>query len=69
MDKPIARRYNGSKGVIAVAKIDAQLGVRVTNDLKTRLTKQARSEKRSVSALVVDVVEAYLESKGSGKQD
>lgn len=50
-------------------KIDAQLGVRVTKDLKARLTAQARSERKSVSTLVVQVVEAYLASKGNGKQE
>lgn len=49
-------------------KIDAQLGIRVTKDLKARLTAQARSEMKSVSTLVVEVVEAYLESKGNGKK-
>ena len=49
-------------------KIDAQLGIRVTKDLKTRLTAQVKSEMKSVSTLVVEVVEAYLDSKGMGKQ-
>lgn len=49
-------------------KIDAQLGIRVTKDLKTRLTAQAKSEMKSVSTLVVQVMEEYLESKGNGKQ-
>ena len=47
-------------------KIDAQLGIRVTRDLKARLTAQARSEMKSVSALVVEVMESYLKSKGNG---
>ena len=47
-------------------KIDAQLGIRVTKDLKTRLEQQARSEKSSVSALSVRVMEEYLASKGNG---
>lgn len=50
-------------------KIDAQLGIRLTKDLKARLTAQARSEMKSVSTLVVEVVEAYLASKGNGKQE
>lgn len=49
-------------------KIDAQLGIRVTKDLKTRLEQQARSEMSSVSALIVRVMEDYLESKGNGKK-
>ena len=50
-----------------MAKIDAQLGIRVTKDLKSRLERQARSEKSSVSALIVRVMEEYLSSKGKGK--
>ena len=50
-------------------KIDAQLGIRVTKDLKARLTAQARIEMKSVSTLVVQVMEAYLESVGNGKKD
>jgi|InofroStandDraft_1065614.scaffolds.fasta_scaffold271850_1 predicted HicB family RNase H-like nuclease len=53
----------GTKGVIAVPKIDAQLGIRVTKDLKERLTARARQEKKSVSALVVQVMEAYLSAQ------
>ena len=53
----------GTKGVIAVPKIDALLGIRVTKDLKERLTARARQEKRSVSALVVQVMEAYLSAQ------
>ena len=49
-------------------KIDAQLGIRVTKDLKARLEQQARSEKSSVSALIVRVMEEYLSSKEKGKE-
>ena len=49
-------------------KIDAQLGIRVTKDLKGRLEKQARSEMKSVSALIVQVMEDYLASNGNGKE-
>ncbi len=52
-----------------MAKIDAQLGIRVTKDLKERLTAQAKGEMKSVSALVVQVVEAYLESMGNGRRE
>ena len=69
LDKRPARGYNGPKGVIVMPKIDAQLGIRVTKDLKARLTAQARSEMKSVSTLVVQVMEAYLESKGNGKKE
>ena len=67
MDKRPIEGYNGPKGVITMPKIDAQLGIRVTKDLKARLTAQAKSEMRSVSALVVQVMEEYLASKGNGK--
>ena len=50
-------------------KIDAQLGIRLTKDLKARLTAQAKSEMKSVSTLVVQVMEEYLESKGNGKKE
>ena len=49
-------------------KIDAAIGIRVTKDLKARLERQAKSEMKSVSALVVQVMEDYLSSKGNGKQ-
>ena len=48
-------------------KIDAAIGIRVTKDLKARLEKQAKSEMKSVSALIVQVREEYLTSKGNGK--
>ena len=41
-------------------------GIRVTKDLKARLTAQARSEMKSVSTLVVQLIEEYLDSKGKG---
>ena len=44
-------------------KIDAQLGIRVTKDLKSRLEQQARREKSSVSALIVRVMEEYLDAQ------
>ena len=48
MDKGSAKGYNGLKGVIVMPKIDAQLGIRVTKDLKARLTAQARDRKSVV---------------------
>ena len=48
-------------------KIDAAIGIRVTKDLKARLEQQARSEMKSVSALIVQVMEDYLEANGNGK--
>ena len=68
MDKRPIEGYNGPKGVIAMPIIDAQLGIRVTRDLKERLTAQAKSERKSVSTLAVQVLEAYLESAGNGKK-
>ena len=50
-------------------KIDAQLVIRLTRELKTRLTAQAKSEMKSVSTLVVELIEAYLESKGTEKKE
>ena len=69
MDKELARRYNEAKGGNTMPKIDAQLGIRLTKDLKARLTAQAKSEMKSVSTLVVQLVEEYLESQGDGKKD
>ena len=68
MDKRPIEGYNGPKGVIAMPKIDAQLGIRVTRDLKERLTAHAKSERKSVSTLALHVLEAYLESAGNGKK-
>ena len=66
MDKQLAGRYNEAKGGTTMPKIDAQLGIRVTKDLKARLTAQAKSEMKSVSTLVVQLIEEYLDSKGKG---
>ena len=48
-------------------KIDAAIGIRVTRDLKARLEQQARSEMKSVSALIVQVMEDYLTAHGNRK--
>lgn len=48
-------------------KIDAAIGIRVTKDLKARLEKQAKSEMKSVSALIVQVMEDYLTAHGNRK--
>lgn len=45
-----------------MSKTDAQIGVRVTSDFKERLEAQARKERRSVSNLVLKVLEEYLEA-------
>lgn len=50
-------------------KIDSAIGIRVTKDLKARLEKQAKSERKSVSALIICVMEDYLQSKGNGKRE
>ena len=42
-------------------KMDAQVGIRVTKELKARLEKQARKEMRSVSNLIIKVMEDYLD--------
>ncbi len=52
-----------------MAKIDAQLGIRVTKDLKNRLEQQARKEMSSVSALVVRVMEDYLASQETSDEE
>lgn len=46
-----------------MAKTDAQIGIRVTSEFKARLEAQARKERRSVSNLILKVMEEYLESK------
>lgn len=48
-------------------KIDAAIGIRVTRDLKARLEQQAKSEMKSVSALIIQVMEDYLSAHGNGK--
>ena len=68
LDKGPLWRYNDKKGGLTMPKIDAQLGIRGTKDLKGRLEKQARSEMKSVSALIVQVMEDYLASNGNGKE-
>ena len=59
---------NKRKGGFAVPKIDAAVGIRVTKDLKARLERQAKQERKSVSALIVQVMEDYLASRGNGKR-
>lgn len=46
-----------------MAKTDAQIGIRVTSEFKAQLEAQARKERRSVSNLILKVMEEYLESK------
>ena len=49
-------------------KIDAAIGTRVTKDLKARLEQQAKREKRTVTALIVQAVEDYLSVREDGRQ-
>lgn len=46
-----------------MAKTDTQIGIRVTSEFKAKLEAQARKERRSVSNLVLKVMEEYLESQ------
>ena len=46
-----------------MAKTDAQIGIRVTSEFKAKLEAQAREERRSVSNLILKVMEEYLESQ------
>ncbi len=55
------------KGAAAMAKTDAQIGIRVTSQFKARLERQAERERRSVSNLVLKVMEEYLEQQEDGE--
>ena len=46
-----------------MAKTQTQIGIRVTNDVKARLERQADKERRSVSNLILKVMEEYLEQQ------
>ena len=46
-----------------MAKTDTQISIRVTNELKALLEKQAERERRSVSNLILKVMEEYLEQQ------
>ena len=46
-----------------MAKTDAQLGFRVTKEFKDQLEAQAQKERRSVSNLILKVMEEYLEAQ------
>ena len=52
-----------SNEVIWMAKTDAQITMRVTSEFKTRLEAQAQKERRSVSNLILKVMEEYLEQQ------
>lgn len=66
MDKRPRLRYNGAKGGLTMPKIDAAIGIRVTKELKARLEQQAKRERRTVTALIVQAVEDYLAAQEGG---
>lgn len=45
-----------------MAKTDAQIGIRVTSELKARIEAQAQREHRNSSNLIIKVMEEYLEA-------
>lgn len=46
-----------------MAKTDTQIGIRLTKEFKERLEVQAQKERRSVSNLILKVMEEYLEQQ------
>lgn len=46
-----------------MAKTDTQISFRVTGEFKERLEAQAQKERRSVSNLILKVMEEYLEAQ------
>lgn len=50
-----------------MAKNETQIGIRMTNDFRARLEAQAQKERRTISNLVLKVLEEYLEQQE--KQD
>ena len=44
-------------------KTDTQISVRITSEFKVRLERQAEKERRSVSNLIIKVMEEYLDSQ------
>ena len=52
-----------NKGVVCMEKTNAYIGIRVTDEFKARLEAQAQKERRSVSNLVLKVMEDYLEQQ------
>ena len=45
----------------AMSKNEAQIGVRTTVELKKRLEVQAKKEKRTLSNLIIKILEEYLD--------
>ena len=60
-------RYDRKKGGDPVAKSDAQICLRLPKQLKEELTAQAKRERRSVTALILRVMEEYLKNRESEK--
>ena len=48
-----------------MAKSDAQISLRLSKKLKEELTAQAKRERRSVTALILRVMEEYLKNRES----
>lgn len=46
-----------------MAKTDAFIGIRVTSDFKEQIEAQAQKERRSLSNLIVKIIEEYLEQQ------
>ena len=51
-----------------MSKTDSQIGLRVTSEFKDRLEKQAERERRSVSNLIIKVMEEYLDRQADPSQ-
>jgi len=50
-----------------MAKTDTQIGIRVTSEFKAKLEEQAQKERRSVSNLILKVMEEYLQEQQKEK--
>ena len=46
-----------------MAKTDAQIGIRVTKEFKEQLEVQAKKERRTVSNLILKVMEDYIKEQ------
>ena len=46
-----------------MAKTDAQIGIRVTKEFKEQLEVQAKKERRTVSNLILKVMEYYIKEQ------
>lgn len=50
-----------------MAKSENQIGFRVTDEFKARLTAQAEKERRSISNLIINVLTDYLDNAEKNK--